>query len=207
MELLAAGRDCEVFDRGDGTVLRRSRDGRSLAAEGEVMAHVAGHGFPCPRVHAVDDGALVLDLVPGPTLLHDLLSDPTPARAAGAGAVLADLHRRLHAVPPRGAGPCVLHRDLHPENVLLGPDGPVLIDWTNATEGAPGVDIALSWLILVPYVELGGGLVEPMIDALHDGAGRDAAESGLDDAAAYRLADRNLTDGERTAVEALLRSR
>jgi hypothetical protein len=89
VRLLAAGRDCDVFDLGDGTVLRRNRDGRSLEREALVMAHVAAHGFPCPKVHDHRGAELVLDLVPGPTLLDDLVSDLTPSRAAAAGTVLA----------------------------------------------------------------------------------------------------------------------
>lgn len=50
MELLAPGRDCDVFDLGDGTVLRRRRDGRVPAREPELMRHVREHGYPCPAV-------------------------------------------------------------------------------------------------------------------------------------------------------------
>jgi aminoglycoside phosphotransferase (APT) family kinase protein len=42
----------------------------------------------------------------------------------------------------------VLHLDLHPDNVILTYRGPVLIDWRNATEGPPDLDVALSALIL-----------------------------------------------------------
>lgn len=42
----------------------------------------------------------------------------------------------------------VLHLDLHPNNVLLGPSGPMLIDWRNTTEGAPDIEVAVSALIL-----------------------------------------------------------
>src|SRR6266498_2612818 len=49
-----------------------------------------------------------------------------------AAALLVDLHGWLHQLPPRmGADPTarVLHLDLHPDNVVLSPRGPVVIDW------------------------------------------------------------------------------
>src|SRR5687768_18520503 len=49
--LLAAGRDSEIFEYGAGRVLRRARDGRSLAHEADVMRHVEAAGYPVPHVH------------------------------------------------------------------------------------------------------------------------------------------------------------
>ncbi len=46
------------------------------------------------------------------------------------------------------AGASLLHGDLHPGNVLLGPDGPVVIDWFDATVGHPVADIARTMLLL-----------------------------------------------------------
>jgi len=42
----------------------------------------------------------------------------------------------------------VLHLDLHPLNVMVGPKGPVVIDWTNACLGDPDVDVALAWVLM-----------------------------------------------------------
>jgi aminoglycoside phosphotransferase (APT) family kinase protein len=38
--------------------------------------------------------------------------------------------------------------DLHPENVMITADGPVVTDWTNAADGPPELDLAMtrSWL-------------------------------------------------------------
>jgi aminoglycoside phosphotransferase (APT) family kinase protein len=47
--------------------------------------------------------------------------------------------RRLEALPDGGA---VCHGDFHPANVLLGPRGPVVIDWDTATRGHPLGDVA-----------------------------------------------------------------
>ena len=46
MELLAQGRDCDIFDRGDGTVLRRSRKAYDQGPEARVLAYAAEHGIP-----------------------------------------------------------------------------------------------------------------------------------------------------------------
>lgn len=45
-------------------------------------------------------------------------------------------------------GAALLHGDLHPGNVLLGPDGPVVIDWFDATVGHPTADVARTMLLL-----------------------------------------------------------
>jgi Phosphotransferase enzyme family len=57
-------------------------------------------------------------------------------------------------VPSRTADPDarVLHVDLHPNNVMLGADGPVLIDWCNVGDGPPDLDVAMTALILAERV-------------------------------------------------------
>lgn len=52
-------------------------------------------------------------------------------------------------------GTAVCHFDLHPNNVLLGPDGPVVIDWFDAAAGDPAADVVRTSLLLRP--ELGDG--------------------------------------------------
>jgi aminoglycoside phosphotransferase (APT) family kinase protein len=42
----------------------------------------------------------------------------------------------------------ILHLDLHPDNVMLTSRGPVLIDWRNAAEGPPDLDLAVTAVIL-----------------------------------------------------------
>ncbi|MEU6348659.1 phosphotransferase [Streptomyces sp. NPDC047072] len=85
----------------------------------------------------------------GGTLL-DALRQGT-VTAAAAGATLADLLHRLHRIPARlAAAPAdrILHLDLHPDHVMLTPDGPMVIDWRNTRDGPPGLDRAMSALIL-----------------------------------------------------------
>jgi Ser/Thr protein kinase RdoA (MazF antagonist) len=108
MRLIAAGRDCDILDVGNGTVIRRNRAGRSLEAEALVMTHARAHGYPVPAVHLVSGAELVMDLVQGPTMADDLLAKATAQRARTAGHLLADLHHRLHRIAPStpGVGRC-----------------------------------------------------------------------------------------------------
>jgi aminoglycoside phosphotransferase (APT) family kinase protein len=204
MELIAAGRDCDVFDAGDGLVLRRQREGRSLEHEAEVMRHVRALGYPCPAVHRAERADLVMERVEGPTMLADLLADLSVARAEAAGALLGELHHRLHELPAHDGHGTQLHLDLHPDNVMLTTAGPVVIDWSNATGGDPAYDLAMTWLIIVPFLALGLPEVGALLDRFLDTVDIDRARAGLPDAGRKRLADRNTQPDERTAVEALL---
>lgn len=63
-----------------------------------------------------------------------------------------DLHKLLHAVvstTSRG-GPLrqFCHGDARPDNVLLAPNGPVLVDWEHAGWYLPGYDLATLWTAL-----------------------------------------------------------
>ncbi len=57
----------------------------------------------------------------------------------------ADAQRLLESLP---VGAALLHGDLHPGNILLGPDGPVAIDWFDASIGHPAADVARTSLLL-----------------------------------------------------------
>jgi aminoglycoside phosphotransferase (APT) family kinase protein len=154
--LLASGRDCDIFDYGRGLVLRRSRDGRTLEPEARIMEYARQHGYPVPAVdHLSADGTeLVMQRIDGPSLVGAIERRPWTVRRHGA--VLAELHRRLHEIPapdfvpaaPFGGGSRLLHLDLHPLNVIVGPDGPVVIDWTRAASGNPALDVGIAWLLM-----------------------------------------------------------
>ena len=51
---------------------------------------------------------------------------------------------RLDALP---AGRALCHGDFHPDNIILAPRSPVVLDWTNAFEGAPLADVARTWVM------------------------------------------------------------
>jgi aminoglycoside phosphotransferase (APT) family kinase protein len=212
---LAEGRDSEIFEHGPGRVLRVTRDGRSLVGEAEIMRYARSHGYPVPEVFDAGDGFLVMERLDGPTLIDHAL----PFRLRRAGAVLADLHQRLHAIPaPPGIrvapipGDRLVHRDLHPLNVLMTGDGPVVIDWSNASAGDPAFDVADSWVVLAcaDPAELSWAVrrVAPVarrifLRSFLAGVDREAARAAIPAAVAHRLTDRNHTDGERARMRAL----
>lgn len=204
--LVASGRTADVYALDDRRVLRRYRDGGDVAGEAATMAHVRERGFPAPEVYEADGADLVLERLDGPTLLRSVLDGETAAVACGA--LLADLHTRLHALPPRHSGDPgvrILHRDLHPDNVILGPRGPVLIDWRNATEGPPDLDVALTALILAE-VTVGSHVPEAAPDAREvliaflDRIGGDPLGQ-LGRALAYRAADPALLRAEKDRLD------
>lgn len=163
------------------------------------MAHVAAHGFPAPAVFTAAGTDLVMERLHGPVLLDAVASADHGTRDAGR--VLADLHALLHALPSRSGDPDerLLHLDLHPANVVLTSRGPMLIDWTNATDGPPDLDVALTAVILAQAaVEPGheyAGVAREMLAAFLDATGGQALPM-LDRAVARRAADPSLTAAE-----------
>lgn len=149
---LAEGRDSEIFEHGPGLVLRLARDGRSMVGEAEVMSYARDHGYPAPVVHEAGAGYLVMERLEGPTMLDAALA--RPAQLGMYARTLAGLHRQLHEiVAPPGLpevalpGDRLLHRDLHPLNVLMTPGRPTVIDWANCARGDPAYDVADTWLL------------------------------------------------------------
>ncbi|MFI6486002.1 phosphotransferase [Streptomyces sp. NPDC050564] len=155
--LLGSGRSADVYEIDEAWVLRRDREGWGDAtAEAVVMEHVRGHGYPVPGVRAATRSDLVMERLSGPTMLEAFGAGVLSPREAGV--TLARLLRGLHALPARvSADPAVrvLHLDLHPDNVMLTPDGPKVIDWANAEEGAPGLDWGMS-AVMLAQVAVGG---------------------------------------------------
>lgn len=213
---LAEGRDSEIFEHGPGRVLRRARDGRSLVAEAEIMRYVAAAGYPVPAVHDAGEGWLVMDRVDGPTMLDAAVRRPW--RIGAYGRVLADLHHRLHELPaPDGLpaagvpGDRLLHRDLHPLNVLVTDRGPVVVDWANCAAGDPAYDVADAW-VLFAAAEVPGSRAERalaaagrklFLRAFLAGLDRDAARAAIPAAVEHRLGDRNMSEGEKARMRRL----
>lgn len=216
--LLAVGRANTIFAVGDDRVLRRAPDHRSFVAEARAMERIAASGYPVPRVHRVAPGEMVLDRVPGPTMLDDI--GRRPWRLGAHARLLADLHHRLHQIrapeelPAAPVpGPVVVHLDLHPQNVILSPSGPVVIDWTNVARGTAGADIAMTWMIMAVSEVDEPGMLRPLlalfrrrfVERFLAHAGRDEARSVLREMSVYRAQDRNVRPQERIALEQLLR--
>jgi len=196
---IASGRDADVFALDETTVLRRYRTPQKhCEPEAMTMRWVHGLGFPVPKVHSAAGRDMVLDRVHGPTMRESVVAGAMTAEDGGR--LLADLHRRLHTLPPPlggGAG-TVRHLDLHPDNVIMSPAGPVVIDWRNSDVGPPAVDVALTAVILAqvalsprPDAPAARGILSSYLAA----AGP-LSTSGLDQAMAYRSADRNATSAE-----------
>ncbi len=212
--LIGRGRHADVFDIGDGLVLRRYRYDRDTATQALTMAAAAEGGFPVPAVVHSKGREIVMARVEGPTMLADLARRPWLLRRHAA--LLAGLHRQLHAIEappgleqPVGPGSRLLHLDLQPENVLITADrGPVVLDWEWAAAGPPAADVAHTWLQLATS-EVPGSRWRRLVGSAGAHAFVGAFLARLDRAEAavcmpvvreYRLARRELTPGERQAV-------
>ncbi len=202
---------------------------RSMEREAAVMQWVHEQGYPCPTVYEVLEQGLVMDRIEGVSMLDDLVSHPFRLRRHAT--LLADLHGWLHhlRVPDGeatndgdarlpelphlfGAGTSLLHGDLHPGNILLTLDGPVVIDWTNASVGPPGADLAVTWLLI--------GAAEPptsplervpvavlrrlFVHAFLTETDRDMAAGCLSLALEHRRRDANLTPDELAGMDRLV---
>jgi aminoglycoside phosphotransferase (APT) family kinase protein len=203
MELIARGRDADVFALDEFRVLRRYRhDGRQTDLESRLMAHLMECGYPVPKVYEVTDTGMVLERLTGPTMLEALAQRPW--RVRDLGRMLGGLLDRLHELPaptwlPEKFGATgddrVLHLDLHPDNVILTGRGPVVIDWSNAGAGDPAADVAMTMVTVgsadVPGLaaRLGRGL---LLRAIQDGCGTDPTPR-VREAVNAKLADPNLT--------------
>lgn len=214
--LLGRGRAADVYEYGDGRVLRRYRTEHDHALEAGVMKYLRANGYPVPEVFEVEGRDMVMERVEGPTMLREM--GRRPWRVRRYARVLADLHRRLHefAPPPElrdGFGPreTILHLDLHPDNVLLTPSGPVVIDWPNAVAGAAGADVAQTVLIMAVSEADVPAVLRPLLSLLRKVFLRAFVEAAQADPKPYlsavgreRLQDRHLTPVEAVRLNAYL---
>jgi aminoglycoside phosphotransferase (APT) family kinase protein len=127
------GRHGILFERIDGPSMLRQLGAKPWTAiqllHGFADLHVRLHAhtvreFPSQRRH-----------------LTHLIEQASPLPAEWATAVLTTLNQL-----PGGNYLC--HGDYHPDNVLMSPNGPIIIDWSEAASGNPIADIARTSLIL-----------------------------------------------------------
>jgi aminoglycoside phosphotransferase (APT) family kinase protein len=228
--LVGSGRNADVYDVGNGRVLRRYRDGRDVhhvEAEAQVMVHARALGVPVPEVFDVSGPDIVMERAAGPTMLDAIARRPWTVRAQAG--LLARLHGLVHRVPASGllgfvqripppfgsmgppqASDVLLHRDLHPQNVVLTGHGPVIIDWEGAARGPAIADIAMTWVI-IGFSDIPGprwravaarGVQASLTRAFIRAAGPIDEATRLT-AVRQRLTDRNLLPSEVARLEKL----
>ena len=217
--LIGRGRAADVFDLGDGRVLRRYRTPHPGVAEREAIAmqHLRANNAPVPEVFSAAGDEMVMQRLEGRTMLDAIKAKPWTARAMGRQ--LAALQRQLHvvsagdlALPRFGDGDAILHFDLHPDNVMLTPDGPMVIDWSNVMIGDPVADVMFSWMVMVTSSPDGVPLLlRPALRRIrHQLTAGFIGDTPIDDHARRciaevcerRLRDPNTRDAEQVAVRA-----
>jgi len=163
-----------------------------LEAERSLAVHRLG--IPAPKVFEIAevDGrrGIVFERVDGPTLM----SFVGPHGAGRVAAALAEVHAAIHRFDAKGLptlrslvesaldldaqsrraslaridrmprGKVVCHGDLHPGNVVITPDGPMILDWVNATAAPAAADVART-LMLIGYQGLSDRTPAPIRDA------------------------------------------
>jgi aminoglycoside phosphotransferase (APT) family kinase protein len=187
LKKIAEGREAEIFEYGEGRVLRLYRGERPLEhaqAQAAILQFAADAGVRVPAVHGVetvgDRHGIILERIDGDDLF--VIAARKPWRIISLSGLTARLHANMHnqtaplALPPvreshrrkvasSGApqefidaalksldrlpdGDRLLHGDFHPGNIMLGDQGPVIIDWTGAARGSLEADFANSMLML-----------------------------------------------------------
>lgn len=126
-------------------------DWKSSLAAGRIDVHVAAAvGDRIGRLHAaLADADRLAQRFDSRELFRALRLDPYFGVTARSRPELAE---RIHEVSSRTAatGLTVIHGDVSPKNILVGPDGPILVDAECATWGDPAFDLSfcLSHLLL-----------------------------------------------------------
>jgi Ser/Thr protein kinase RdoA (MazF antagonist) len=131
------GRPASVWERVNGPSLWR-----------EVVDHPDRSANVGRRLAEVQ--LVLFELVP-PVTLPDQRDRLTAKIRRSAANVDASLARALDLLPARTGTPRLCHGDLHPSNVILSRDGPVLVDWFDASRGDRVADIARSSVTLLAH--------------------------------------------------------
>lgn len=126
------GRDGIVYERVEGPTLLKVllADASKMAWVGELSAELHAQMHACRS-----------DRLPSQ-------KDSLERRIRSAQIEEAIRDKALHALGALPESNEVCHGDFHPDNVLLSPRGPVILDWVNATRGNRMADFVFSALIL-----------------------------------------------------------
>ncbi len=186
------------------------------------MQFVAEQGIRVPKLFDLGpehlaDRDIVMERIDGLTMLDDF--EARPWKLFSHVRLLARVQREVNAlvapdwmVTPTTAAASkrrddsVLHLELHPMNVMITDDGPVVIDWTNASGGPAGFDAALTFVEMATFeVE---GFAQQMgarlgVEVFKRARGAGEIDAFTVAACDHRLADSGITPGEREAVAAL----
>lgn len=96
-------------------------------------------------------------------------------------------------------------------NVMMTPDGPMVIDWSNASAGDPAFDVADTWVLFVCASAPVQGIdrvVVPigrrvLLRAFLSRVDTAAARRAIPAAVEHRLTDPNMSSGERARMREL----
>jgi aminoglycoside phosphotransferase (APT) family kinase protein len=214
--VIGAGRSADIYDIGNGRIVRRFRTDYDAQPEADLMIYLAESGFPVPAVYDASGPDIVMERLDGQDMLARFGTHPWLARRFGRD--LADLHNRLHEIDaPAGLRPAfapgdkVVHLDLHPGNVMLTSRGPVVIDWTNAGAGLPAADVAMAYatistaetdLIPMPLRAAVGPLRAAHLARFVASARHDPWPV-MASSARYRMSDRNTRPSEARKLQRL----
>ena len=128
------------------SVYRRARGPVMWEAIVEDPASVMAHGRVLAGLHQQ-----LAALVPPVTV--PAFADRVRSKVRAAAPLVGVAVDEVLAALPTG-GPLVLcHGDLHPGNVILTSDGPMLVDWFDTGRGDPIADVARSTLLMAPDVD------------------------------------------------------
>lgn len=123
-----------------GIVFERITGPSLLADFGAKPWHLIRAARLLAELHAAMHEREVSDLPP--------LRDSLVYRVENSRVSAATKSRALNVLAQLPEGHAVCHGDFHPDNVILSPRGPVIIDWMTATGGHPSADVTRTSLIL-----------------------------------------------------------
>ncbi|MGC4942577.1 phosphotransferase [Kribbella sp. DT2] len=159
--LLAATAEAGLYEYAPGDMLltlieqRRMTD-QAWHSVGTAFRRLHAVHFPKRLTGAFGNGTFDLDLTDPVRTQHELLDK---ARLELVGDHLPKLHALIdqYADQLRETPTALLHRDVYPANLIVGPDRTMLIDWDSPQVGDPGIEIAA----LEEHVYLLGAEIPP----------------------------------------------